>query len=157
MAADEVVAGGCNVAHLQQRGCIKHVEDSAAAHQPLGGVDEVEDLLQALGGEGIQGQVYTPQLFTLGKQGMEEWAIGCQHSLVGRKGAALAHQDNVHVTEVGLEEALLVQPVHQTGKVQGHILYKRKLSRRDVCCLLHYELKKGERKKMKKEKEKKKG
>lgn len=71
---------------------------------------------------------------------MEERAIGRQHALVGREGAVLTHQNDVDVTQVRLEEALLVQPVHQTGEVQSHILHQRELSRGEVCGLLHYEL-----------------
>ena len=81
---------------------------------------------------------------------MEERAVCCKHTLVGWESAVLTHQNDVNVTQVRLEETLLVQPVHQTGEVQSHILHQRELSRGEVCGLLHYELKEkvmdGERK-----------
>ncbi|TNN88809.1 Kelch-like protein 40a [Liparis tanakae] len=146
VAADEFAAGGCDVAHLKQGGRVEHVADSAAAHQQFGSVNEVEDLLQALRGQRVQRQVHSPQLLALGKKGVEERAVGRQHALVGWEGAVLTHQNDVDVTQVRLEEALLVQPVHQTGEVQSHILHQGELSRGEVCGLFHYELKtEGER------------
>lgn len=154
MAADEVTTGGCDVAHLKQGSGVEHVPHSAAAHQQFGGVNEVEDLLQALRGQGVQRQVHPPQLFALGEKGVEERAVGRQHALMGWEGAVLTHQNDVNVTQVRLEEALLIQPVHQTGEVQSHILHQGELSRGEVRGLLHYELQRedmmeGERKRKK--------
>ena len=66
----------------------------------------------------------------LGEERVEELAVGGQHALVGWKDAALGHQHQVHVAQVRLEEALLVQAAHQAGEVQRHVLHQRELSRR---------------------------
>lgn len=136
----EVLAGGGNVVHLQHGGRVQHILHIAGVDEELGGVDEVEDLLEALGGESLQRELHALQLLVLGEEGVEELAVGCQDPLVRWEDALVLHQHNVHVAQVRLKEALLVQSVHQTREVEGYILHQGVLSRRVVSRFFDYQL-----------------
>lgn len=108
----QLPAGGGDVGHLQHGGGPQHVLHVGAGEQQLGGVDEVQDLLQALGLKRLEGQLHALELLAVAEQRVEEGAVRCQDPFVSLEGGLVAQQHDVHVAQIRLEQTLVIEPVH---------------------------------------------